>query len=55
MNHNLSREDFRSLVRGEIVELRNGDKLALSDIGYTAMWQELSKAMADPNTYEREE
>lgn len=47
MNHTLGLEDFKRLVRGEIITLRNGDRLALADIGYFQMSMEIARAASD--------
>lgn len=47
MNHTLSLEDFRCLVRGQIVTLSNGDQIALADVGWAEIGITVANAMHD--------
>lgn len=47
MNHLITHEQYRSLIRGEVIDLAGGDRVALSDIGYLAMLEEVAVAIHD--------
>lgn len=49
----LTREAFRRLVRGEVIELRPDVSIALNDIGFEAMTLEITEAWQEKYRKER--